>query len=397
MKDLPLTQSVSTLDAAHCRDCGAPISGNYCAHCGQETLIETPTIRQFLHELADQYVAVEGKLGRTLRVLLAQPGQLTIDYLEGRRQRYVRPLKLYLSVSVVFFGLLGLLPDTVNPFVDVDPAAQKEAQQALDEAQQEARQEQQEEQQEQKQEQQQDQQEQKQEQEQQKREQQADAKDDDNATAPAAKAAPAPSGDSKTAQAAAPPAAPAAAADPSALNLKQQIDQQITAALQSGNTKDLGKKIKSAVDAQVKDKSGLAEKAKGFAKLPAKQQSRLLRAKLADDAPYAMFFLLPYFAFLLSWLYRKNGLRYGAHLLFTIHLHCFFFIVFMLGFLPLPSLLRSALWIGILYYLFMALRRTYGGTGKRTVWREALLLGFYMIGVGTTALSGVLSAVFGST
>ncbi len=113
---------------AVCQDCAAPISGNYCSNCGQETLIETPTVRQFVHELMDQYVAVEGKLGRTLRVLITQPGQLTLDYVQGRRQRYVRPLKLYVSVSVVFFGLRGILPDSIgNPFMKVDPSATQQA------------------------------------------------------------------------------------------------------------------------------------------------------------------------------------------------------------------------------------------------------------------------------
>jgi hypothetical protein len=98
--------------ATVCQDCGSAISGRYCSNCGQETEIHTPTVRQFAHEMMDQYVAVEGKLGRTLRTLIAEPGQLTVDYIQGRRQRYVRPLKLYVSISVVFFGLLGLLPDS---------------------------------------------------------------------------------------------------------------------------------------------------------------------------------------------------------------------------------------------------------------------------------------------
>jgi hypothetical protein len=379
MNKAPVILSPSPLtvmgDPAHCRDCGAPISGNYCAACGQETRIETPTVRQFLHELVDQYVAVEGKLGRTLRVLLVQPGQLTLDYLEGRRQRYVRPLKLYLSVSVVFFGLLGIVPDYLNPIVKVDPEAEKEAQQALAEA-------------------------------------QADADDDDDAAAKPGAGAPAagnsaPAANNSAPAAAAPPApaadgsAPPTATNPSAeaADLKQQIANEINAAIKSGDDKNLGKDIKRTVDEQIKKseaaRGGLASKAKGFASLPAKQQSRLLRAKLADDAPYAMFFLLPYFALLLSWLYRKNGLRYGAHLLFSVHLHCFVFTLLLLGFLPLPSLLRTALWMGIAAYVFLALRRVYGGGWKRTVWREALLAGFYLVAVATTAVSGVLSAVLG--
>src|ERR1700756_5195011 len=86
----PLGPEPVVASPLNCMDCGAPISGNYCSNCGQETKILTPTVRQFMHEMMDQYIAVEGKLGRTLRVLATQPGQLTLDYVEGRRQRYVR-------------------------------------------------------------------------------------------------------------------------------------------------------------------------------------------------------------------------------------------------------------------------------------------------------------------
>ena len=320
-----------------CLDCGAPISGNYCANCGQETRIETPTVRQFAHEMMDQYVAVEGKLGRTLRVLLTRPGQLTLDYVEGRRQRYVRPLKLYVTISVVFFTLLGVLPDSLSPFMSGDAArkqAQKEAKADMD------------------------------------RDELKQVKEvaaarvkaarakaeearrkplggdmanviagknpDTGADEDAGKAAGDVAGedDAKDAGAAKAADAEQPAADAAPADLREQIKQQVDAAIKSGDSTD------ADVHRQVDDalhKEGLGgsieNKAKAFASLAPEQQSRALREKLADDAPYAMFFLLPYFAFLLRVLYRKNKLRYGVHLLFSVHLHCFMFIVLALGFL----------------------------------------------------------------
>lgn len=57
--------------------------------------------------LEDEFT-LSGKLPRTLVLLLARPGYLTREYLHGRIVRYLPPLRLYLSVSVVFFLLLSL-------------------------------------------------------------------------------------------------------------------------------------------------------------------------------------------------------------------------------------------------------------------------------------------------
>ena len=340
---------------AVCQDCAAPVSGNYCSNCGQETRIETPTVRQFVHELMDQYIAVEGKLGRTLRVLLTQPGQLTLDYVQGRRQRYVRPLKLYVSVSVVFFGLLGILPDSIgNPFmkVDVSPAPQADIGSQVQ-------------------------------------------------SNPAVAANGAALSGNKDAAAPGTPAAPTAPPPPPAppvdekLDLRQQIQKDIESGVKSGKEDALDEAIKNDVEAAVHKQVSGKKKEKGLSALSSPEQRKELRAKLADDAPYAMFFLLPYFALLLRWLYRKNKQRYGVHLLFTVHLHCFAFILLALMFLPF-SPLRTALELAGGLYTFLALRRVYGGTWGKTLWRMAVLGFLDFVAISATALSGVLTAVFGS-
>lgn len=314
---------------ARCADCAQPVSGKYCAACGQETVIETPTVRHFLQEFADQYVALEGKLGRTLRVLLLRPGQLTLDYVEGRRQRYVRPLKLYLTISVVFFTLLGLLPETSNPLGSLG----------------------------------------------------------DDGKTPIVKFD---IGDKDKPKDAAKPKA-AASAQPAAAGSSPAPDAEPG----KDTDKDTEKETDKDPPAPGSFEARLEEKAKGFSKLSREEQNRVLRQKLADDAPYAMFFLLPYFALLLKWFYRKNQLRYGVHLLFSLHLHGFVFIVLMLGLLPLPHLLREGLQLLMASYVFMALRHVYGGSIRRTLWRMLWLFAFYLLALSASAASGVLTTLFG--
>jgi hypothetical protein len=94
--------------ARACLDCGAPLTGKFCAACGQK---DEP-LRRGLKDLAlefFQHPLVDTKLWRSLVPLLFRPGALTEEYLAGRRTRYVRPLKLYLTVSVTFFALLAVL------------------------------------------------------------------------------------------------------------------------------------------------------------------------------------------------------------------------------------------------------------------------------------------------
>jgi hypothetical protein len=90
----------------HCRNCGATTSGNFCHMCGQETRLHAPSLSEFMHEFIGHYVALEGRLWGTITRLLFRPGLLTTEYLAGRRKRYVEPLRLYLSLSIIFFAVL---------------------------------------------------------------------------------------------------------------------------------------------------------------------------------------------------------------------------------------------------------------------------------------------------
>lgn len=93
-----------------CPNCGEPLTGRYCAACGQEDhSLAVPLHRVILDFLSDQF-QFDGRIWRTLHLLLFRPGRLTRNYLAGQRQRYIPPVRLYLFVSIIFFLVLGLLP-----------------------------------------------------------------------------------------------------------------------------------------------------------------------------------------------------------------------------------------------------------------------------------------------
>jgi hypothetical protein len=90
-----------------CPNCDTAISGgNYCSNCGQETHLHKASFAEFAHEFIGHYVALEGRLWGTFTRLMFRPGLLTLEYMRGRRKRYVEPLRLYLSLSIIFFALL---------------------------------------------------------------------------------------------------------------------------------------------------------------------------------------------------------------------------------------------------------------------------------------------------
>jgi len=81
----------------------------FCPVCGQETNVRPPKVSEFIQQFGGAFVSTEGALWRTLRLLLTRPGELTRQYLAGRRKHYVQPLRLYLTISVVVLLVMRAL------------------------------------------------------------------------------------------------------------------------------------------------------------------------------------------------------------------------------------------------------------------------------------------------
>ena len=94
-----------------CANCGAPLSGRYCAACGQRAVED----RDFsVIRLSRDWLAATFSLDSrglvTLRRLLFAPGRLSVDYMAGRRSATYSPFQIFVLVSLVFF----LLPDNYD-------------------------------------------------------------------------------------------------------------------------------------------------------------------------------------------------------------------------------------------------------------------------------------------
>lgn len=92
-----------------CPNCGHGFDGpppKFCPECGQETQVKPPKVGEFLQQFGGAYLSTEGALWRTLKLLLLRPGELTRQYLAGRRKHYVLPLRLYLTISLLVLLVL---------------------------------------------------------------------------------------------------------------------------------------------------------------------------------------------------------------------------------------------------------------------------------------------------
>lgn len=102
--------------SATCLNCNTALvpSARFCSQCGQDTANHPPSLMEFVHEFVSHYIAVEGTLWKSLWGLMARPGFLTREYLAGRKQRYVLPLRLLLTLGLLFFLALKLMPGSLH-------------------------------------------------------------------------------------------------------------------------------------------------------------------------------------------------------------------------------------------------------------------------------------------
>jgi hypothetical protein len=94
--------------SADCMNCGTALMGPFCHYCGQPDKNLMRFFPALLRELLEDFMDFDSRFMRTIKPLLFKPGKLTRDYLDGRRFRYVPPLRLYIFSSLVLFFLIAV-------------------------------------------------------------------------------------------------------------------------------------------------------------------------------------------------------------------------------------------------------------------------------------------------
>jgi hypothetical protein len=97
-----MNQIAEHAHARACENCLTPLQGDFCHLCGQNAHSPLRHAGHALEEFFESFWHLDGRIFRTLRELLS-PGRLANAYLDGRRVRYVAPLRLFVILSVLTF------------------------------------------------------------------------------------------------------------------------------------------------------------------------------------------------------------------------------------------------------------------------------------------------------
>jgi len=97
-----------------CLNCGATVQGRYCQYCSQENIITRQGFWSLSRHFIYDIFHFDGKFFETLRPLLFQPGLVARQYKEGKRIRFLDPIRMYLFTSAVFFIVFFSISPRIN-------------------------------------------------------------------------------------------------------------------------------------------------------------------------------------------------------------------------------------------------------------------------------------------
>ena len=87
----------------NCLNCGTEVIGHYCHHCGQQNIEPKESVWHLVSHFFQDITHFDGKFFTSLKDLFFKPGFLSKEYMIGRRVRYLNPIRMYLFTSAIFF------------------------------------------------------------------------------------------------------------------------------------------------------------------------------------------------------------------------------------------------------------------------------------------------------
>lgn len=93
-----------------CQNCGNHVEYRYCSYCGQENTETRQRFHYLFTHFIEDFVHYDGSFWTTVRTLFFEPGKVTKEYLSGKRNRWVNPVKLYIFVSFIAFFIMAIFP-----------------------------------------------------------------------------------------------------------------------------------------------------------------------------------------------------------------------------------------------------------------------------------------------
>ncbi|MBC7904972.1 MAG: DUF3667 domain-containing protein [Gemmatimonadaceae bacterium] len=86
-----------------CLNCNAELNGRYCHLCGQENTEPKESFWSLITHYAYDITHFDGKFFSTVKYLVTKPGFLSSEFMAGRRASYLHPIRMYVFTSAFFF------------------------------------------------------------------------------------------------------------------------------------------------------------------------------------------------------------------------------------------------------------------------------------------------------
>lgn len=91
-----------------CKNCETEFTGHYCNNCGQSVKDFDRPFKVLIFDVVGTMWAFDTRLFKTLKAIFLKPGQVPLDYVHGKRARYMPPFRLYIFISFIFFMLMNI-------------------------------------------------------------------------------------------------------------------------------------------------------------------------------------------------------------------------------------------------------------------------------------------------
>lgn len=325
-----------------CPNCQTPLQGNYCHHCGQSTRGTDRFLLTLINEAFEDIFSLNSRVWKTFSNLLFRPGFLSTEYYAGRRVRYIPPVRLYFTLSILFFLVYSIFnffsSEQSVDLVQIGKKQQEQSTQTTPDPTSEA-----------------------------------EAQNTEDISTPA-----------------------------DALNAEQEQQEEEDWQLDLGpddsfDVPGLTPEEEAALRAKLQGK---------FKKAIEQYQEdpEILSDYVREVAPPIIFILLPLFAILLKLFYVFKGMYYTQHLVLAVHNHCFIFLWLTLTTIfdhaarsisdALLGLVELGMYLWLPIYLWLSLRKVYQQSRFVTTIKFVLLALCYSVLAGIAAVFTVLFGIF---
>lgn len=92
-----------------CLNCEEPLSGeNFCPNCGQLNNERKPNVFELFFEMLSNLFAFDSKFYRSVGPLLFKPGALSVAFVQGKRQQYMLPIRMFIVITILFLSISSI-------------------------------------------------------------------------------------------------------------------------------------------------------------------------------------------------------------------------------------------------------------------------------------------------